>query len=209
MIDDSDERAYLEDALGAAGMQVQSYPSARSFLEVDRIQAPACVVADLHPPDMHGFELQREIRSRGLDIPVLFLTANEDILAAARLMHEGDVDFLSRPLNPAQLVGRITSVLDDYRRRQQEESELQAIRSRISRLTPRESEVTTMVMQGKCNKEISQDLGISVRTVEKHRASVMDKLGAHNVADLCRIGRHCEKVFQSLMRAADKDRHSG
>jgi len=132
---------------------------------------------------------------------MLLLTHDADLVHLIEAAENGDVALLERPITPDSLVDSITELLEMRRRRKKEESELQAIESRIARLTQRESEVTMKVLQGLSNKEISTELGISIRTVEKHRAAVMNKLGASNLAELCSMRRHCERMFAPFIDA--------
>ena len=203
VVSDANQRAAMERMLGDAELPFRSYPSAAALLDRDVAQQPGCVVADLGD-DMSGFELRRRLRAQQCDAPLLLLARDEQLVAAFEAAGSGDVAIIERPVRPDDLVNGISQLLEMQQRRQQEEVELQAIESRIARLTQREIQVTMKVLQGASNKEISSELGISVRTVEKHRAAVMNKLGATNLAELCRMRRHCERVFESFNKLGVK-----
>ena len=203
VISDAAERAEMEQALRDAQMQYQCFATVQAFLDAAPQAEHGCVVADLGG-DLQGLELRRELQSRQLHLPMLLLTHDADLVHLIEAAGNGDVALLERPITPDSLVDSITGLLEMRRHREKEESELQAIESRIARLTQRESEVTMKVLQGLSNKEISTELGISIRTVEKHRAAVMNKLGASNLAELCSMRRHCERMFASFIDAGRK-----
>jgi len=203
IISDTAERTEMEQVLRDAQMQYQSFAPAQAFLDTGPHAERGCVVADLGG-DLQGLDLRRELGSRQLHLPMLLLTHDADLVDLLEAAGNGDVALLVRPITPDRLVDSITGLLEMRHRREKEESELQAIESRIARLTQRESEVTMKVLQGLSNKEISTELGISVRTVEKHRAAVMNKLGASNLAELCSMRLHCERMFASCLDAGRK-----
>jgi two-component system, LuxR family, response regulator FixJ len=203
VISDAVERAAMERMLRDAHLQYRSYSSAQALLDAGPPSEPGCVVADLGA-DMQGLALRRKLSARQYQMPSLFLAHDNRQAALFDAAKGGDVAILERPVRHDDLIDSITELLETQRRRLEEEEELQAIESRIARLTHRESEVTMRVLQGLSNKEISNELGISVRTVEKHRAAVMTKLGASNLAQLCRMRRHCEKVFATFAKAGGK-----
>ena len=193
----------MEQVLRDARLHYRSYSSDAALFDATVPAERSCVVADLGG-NMEGLELHRKLRARQYQAPLLLLTHDGQLAALFDAAKNGDVAFLERPVRPDDLVDSIAELLDVQRRRLEEESELQAIESRIARLTQRESEVTMKVLQGMSNKEISNELGISVRTVEKHRAAVMAKLGASNLAELCRMRRHCERVFAAFGGVEEK-----
>ena len=203
VISDAVERAEMERVLRDEHLSYQSYSSAQAFLDAGPQAQRGCVVADLGG-DMHGLDLRRELEALQMDLPMLLLTHDTELVHVLDAAKSGDVALLERPITPDGLIDSIMELLETQRQRVEEESELQAIESRIARLTRRESEVTMRVMQGMSNKDISSELGISVRTVEKHRAAVMNKLGASNLAELCCMRRHCEKLFASFRGASEK-----
>lgn len=203
VISDADELAEMERVLRDAHLRYRSYSSAKAFLDKGPETKRGCVVADLSG-DMHGLVLRSELVARQLHLPMLLLTHNSEFTPIFEAAKSGDVALLERPITPDVLVDSIMGLLETQRHRVEEASELQAIESRIARLTQRESEVTMRVMQGLSNKEISAELGISVRTVEKHRSAVMKKLGASNLAELCCMRPHCERLFTSFRTMGGK-----
>ena len=203
VMSDANQRAAIERMLGDANLPIRSYPNAAALLDLDLMHQSGCVVADLGE-DMSGLDLRRRLRAQQCDTPVLLLTQDQRLVAAFEAAGSGDVAIIEQPVRSDDLVNGIHQLLEIQRRRREEEQELQAIESRIARLTQRETEVTMKVLQGSSNKEISSELGISVRTVEKHRAAVMNKLGATNLAELCRMRRHCERVFETFHKLGVK-----
>ena len=203
VMSDASQRAATQRMLSGAELQIRGYPSAAALLDLDLAQQSGCIVADLGE-DMSGLDLRRRLRAQQCDTPLLLLTEDPRLVAAFEAAGSGDVMIMERPVEPNDLLNGINQLLELQRRRREEEQELQVIESRIARLTQRETEVTMKVLQGSSNKEISSGLGISVRTVEKHRAAVMDKLGASNLAELCRMRRHCERVFESFNKLGAK-----
>jgi len=203
VISDAGELTEMERVLRDAHLRYRSYSSAKAFLDKGPQTKRGCVVAELSG-DIHGLDLRRELGARQLHLPMLLLTHKSELAPLFEAAKSGDVALLERPITPDSLVVSIMGLLETQRHRVEEESELQAIESRIARLTQRESEVTMRVMQGLSNKEISAELGISARTVEKHRATVMKKLGANNLAELCCMRRHCERLFTSYRSMGGK-----
>ncbi len=193
--DDSAVRESLSMALDLAGYRVQAYATAESFFETcsdgDR---PGCLILDLRMPGMDGLSLQEALRKKGCQIPVIFISGAGSIPASVKAVQQGAVDFLEKPLSTATLISRIEkAVAEDRRQREREMAESQ-IRARCQQLTPRECEVMQLATDGLSNKEIARVLNISPRTVENHRAHVMEKMQAANIADLCRKAALCHEL---------------
>jgi len=185
--DDLAIREWLEVLLRAAGHSVVSFASAPAFLEAYRQDQPGCLVLDIRMPEMSGLELQARLRERDAILPVIFITSHGDVPMAVEAMRSGAVDFLLKPFQDNDLLDRVRQALAMDAANQVERSELAATRVRIACLTPRELEVMHLVVQGKANKLIATDLNLSQRTVEIHRARVMDKMGATSLAHLVRM----------------------
>lgn len=185
--DDGAIREWLEVLLKAAGHSVVSFASAPAFLEAYRQDQPGCLVLDIRMPEMSGLELQARLKERDALLPVIFITSHGDVPMAVEAMRSGAVDFLLKPFQDTDLLDRVSQALAMDAANQAERSELAAIRERIACLTPRELEVMHLVVQGRANKVIATDLNLSQRTVEIHRARVMDKMGATSLAHLVRM----------------------
>jgi RNA polymerase sigma factor (sigma-70 family) len=189
--DDPSARRGLSRLVRAAGMNVESFASARDFLESGKFEGPGCIVLDVRMPEMTGPELQTELGKAAYSMPIVFLSAHADVETTAEAMKKGAVDFLTKPVDRDDLLGAIhTSLAKDAENRAQTE-ELSTIQEQIDALTPREHEVMTYVIAGMLNKQIAVKLGISEETVKIHRGRVMQKLEIESVVELVRL---CEKA---------------
>lgn len=188
IVDDDDAvRDSLGHVMEAAGLQYRLFESAEHFLEAYKPGQPGCLVLDLNMPDMTGDELQIELIRQNIPLPIIFLTAFGDIPTTVRAIKAGAVDFLTKPVASKVLVERIETVLQ-----QQSLFSEQGNCSRITTLSRREFKVMCLVIAGHSNKQIARQLGISHRTVEVHRARVMEKTGASNLLDLVRLCNECQ-----------------
>jgi FixJ family two-component response regulator len=188
IIDDSDGvRKALSVVLRQAGYEVRAFASAQAFLLEFDPDWRGCILVDVRMPDMDGLAFQQHLIQQHVTMPVIFMTGYGEVPNAVQAIKRGAVDFLEKPVPPAALLAKVEEALeqDNTHHRQAAGSDR---RGRVAQLTAREREVVMLVTQGNSNKEIGRDLGISYRTVEKHRASAMEKLGAESVADLCRAG---------------------
>jgi FixJ family two-component response regulator len=163
------------------------HASAQEFLAEWHPDQPGCLVLDVRMPGMSGIELQAELNRRGAILPVIFISGHGDIPMAVEAIQHGAFDFLPKPFSDQDLLDRVQRALalDADNRRLLAQREL--LRARHESLTPREREVLTLVTQGKPNKVMAGDLGVSQRTVEIHRARVMEKMGANSLAQLVRM----------------------
>ncbi len=185
--DDPQMRAALKRLFVAAGIEVQTFASGRELLDTCDFGRRGVLVLDVMMPDMNGLELQNVLRERGVALPVIFLTGSGDVPMAVAAMHNGAVDFLEKPFDNAQLVGRIREAFLPVAAPRPESSVDQEYVRRRATLTPREREVMDEVVTGKTNKVIARDLGASHRTIEIHRSRVMEKMEAKTLADLVRM----------------------
>ncbi len=185
--DDEAVRKSLRLLLKAHGMPAVTHGSAEEFLAGYDDEHPGCIVLDVRMPGMTGPELQDELNRRGALIPVIFITGHGDVPMAVEAMRHGAVDFLQKPFSDRDLMNRIQIALTADRRNRETIGAKDQIRARIAALTPRERQVLDLVTQGKSNKMIAGDLGASQRTVEIHRAHVMEKMGAASLAQLVRM----------------------
>lgn len=187
VIDDSAEvRDSLDVLLGSAGYRVRTFASALAFLGEVRGGWTGCIVADVRMPGMSGIELVKEVVLRGLHLPVIVITAHADVPMAVAALKAGAVDFIEKPFRDQLLLTSLKSALatpvDDIARPGGASAE-----SRLKTLTDRERDVLMLLVAGHPNKVIGDRLGISTRTVEVHRAHIMEKTGATSLADIVRI----------------------
>jgi len=191
--DDSAMRDSLSLMLGLLGFRTASFGSAEAFLEAYRNSWAGCVVADLRLPGKTGLELQAELRARGSSLPFVIITAHGDVPSARAAFRLNAVDFIEKPFEESELRAAIEKGLDKESRRLGDVRASEDRNSRLGRLTPREREVLQLVGKGLHAKEIAASLDISARTVEVHKARLMEKLGARNVAELVRFALVAEK----------------
>jgi two-component system, LuxR family, response regulator FixJ len=185
--DDEAVRNSLRLLVKSVGLSATAMLSAREFLESYDPQQPGCLVLDVRMPEMSGLDLQQQLNLRGAVIPVIFITGHGDIPMAVEAMQQGAFDFLQKPFRDQDLIDRIQRALEKDKLTRAELAERSRIRERRDQLTPREREVMALVTSGKPNKVMAADLGLSQRTVEIHRARVMEKMGASSLAHLVRM----------------------
>jgi FixJ family two-component response regulator len=185
--DDSAVRRSLAVALKTRGLQPRCYASAREFLDGYSESKPECLVLDVRMPGMSGLELQAELKVREIVVPIVFITGHGDIAMAVRAMKAGAADFIEKPFSVDALLEGVTKSLETDAIGVQRRLRRAEARNRIAALTPREREVMDMLVDGKLNKIIAAELGISVRTVEVHRARIMQKLQARSLSDVVRL----------------------
>lgn len=192
--DDEAVRNSLKLLMRSVGLPAVAYASAPDFLAAYDRQQPGCVVLDVRMPGMSGLELQQVLNLRGATVPVIFVTGHGDIPMAVEAMQHGAFDFLQKPFRDQDLLDRIQRALERDRATRQQLKEMSHLRERLASLTPREREVLKLVTAGKPNKVIAADLGVSQRTVEIHRARVMEKMGATSLAQLVRMVLDLEQL---------------
>lgn len=190
--DDYAVRDSLGQLMEVSGLPFELFESSEAFLETYKPGQPGCLLLDLYLPDMTGDELQAELIRRNIDLPIIFLTAFGDIPTTVQAIKAGAIDFLTKPVCSEYLIERIEKVL-----RQQASLCEQATCHRINTLTARELDVMHLVVVGQSNKQIARQLGISHRTVEVHRARVMEKTGASNLLELVRFCNECKISSQA------------
>jgi FixJ family two-component response regulator len=188
VVDDDDAvRSSLRLLLKSVGLPTIAYASAQEFLTAWDSDQPGCLVLDVRMPGMSGIELQAELNQRGAIIPVIFISGHGDIPMAVEAIQHGAFDFLQKPFRDQDLIDRVQRALASDAEHRQVLQQRETLRQRFESLTPREQEVLQLVTQGKANKVMAGDLGVSQRTVEIHRARVMEKMGAHSLAQLVRM----------------------
>ena len=185
--DDSGVRNAMRALPKSVGLDSALYPSAQEFLAAYQSAQPGCLVLDIRMPGMSGLELQQQLNLRGAVVPVIFMTGHGDIPMAVEAMQHGAFDFLQKPFRDQDLLDRIQRAIAKDAEQRQSLGEHERIKSHLETLTAREREVLDLLTQGKQNKAIAQDLGVSPRTIEIHRARVMEKMAAQSVAQLVRM----------------------
>ena len=185
--DDSGVRNAMRSLLKSVGLASQLHGSAQDFLESYDPLQPGCLVLDIRMPGMSGLELQQELNMRGATIPVIFMTGHGDVPMAVEAMQHGAFDFLQKPFRDQDLLDRIQKAIVRDGKLRESLGEHARIRARLETLTEREREVLDLMIQGKQNKAVAQELGVSPRTIEIHRARVMEKMDVQSVAELVRM----------------------
>jgi two-component system response regulator TtrR len=185
--DDESMRTLWQWLMESRGIAARTYATAAAFLEAYRDEGTACLVLDLQLPDMSGLDLQRRLAELGVDIPVVFVTGHGDVPAAVSALKGGAVDFIEKPFDYRLAVRTVERAFERDQENRERRARQAALDARLALLTEREREVMARVVEGRPNKAIAQDLDISVKTVEVHRAKVMEKLGADSVAELVQL----------------------
>jgi FixJ family two-component response regulator len=185
--DDEGIRNSLRFLLKSVGLATRTLSSAQEFLDAYKQSQPGCLVLDVRMPGMSGLDLQQQLNLRGATIPVIFITGHGDIPMAVDAMQHGAFDFLQKPFRDQDLIDRIQRALERDARSRAALTQHTKIRERMESLTPREREVLALMTRGKPNKVMAAELGVSQRTVEIHRARVMEKSGAASLAQLVRM----------------------
>jgi two-component system response regulator FixJ len=185
--DDEGVRNSLRFLLKSVGLATHTLASAGEFLEVYSPKQPGCLVLDVRMPGMSGLELQQQLNLRGAVIPVIFITGHGDIPMAVEAMQHGACDFLQKPFRDQDLIDRIQRALERDARNRAALAQHDHIQARFNSLTPREQDVLRLMTRGMPNKVMAAELGVSQRTVEIHRARVMEKSGAASLAQLVRM----------------------
>lgn len=182
--DDAGVRNAMRLLLRSVRLDSVQFASANELLERFDPEQPGCLVLDIRMPGMSGLDLQQQLNLQGAVIPVIFMTGHGDIPMAVEAMQHGAFDFLQKPFRDQDLLDRIRRAIAKDAELRGSMREHSRIRQHLETLTPREHEVLLLLTQGKQNKVIAQELGVSPRTVEIHRARVMDKMNARSVAEL-------------------------
>lgn len=185
--DDEAIRDSLRLLLKASGLLVETHDSAHSLLDNVDLSLPGCLVVDVRMPNMSGLELQQHLNEQQHDIPLIIITGHGDISMAVQAMKAGACDFFEKPVDNDRLINRINECLDvDAKLHKEEESQNRA-NELLARLSKREKEIMDLLVKGKLNKVIAAELDISTRTVEAHRANIMEKLETHSLSDIVRV----------------------
>jgi two-component system response regulator FixJ len=185
--DDPSVRDSLTLLLSLKGVATQPFATAESFIETYQPERAGCVLTDLRMPGMTGLELLAALHQRQIEVPVVVLTAHGDVSTARAALKNGAFDFLEKPIDDVMLLDVLRNALRVDRERRAAETAHAATDRRFERLTQREREILAFIAAGHQNRDIAAKLGISARTVEVHKARIMEKLDCHSLAELIRI----------------------
>ncbi|MCB1785750.1 MAG: response regulator transcription factor [Chromatiaceae bacterium] len=185
--DDQAMRNSLKWLIESVGMLVESFSSADDFLAQYQPGRAGCLVLDVRMPGMSGLDLQDYLVQKNIRIPAVIITGHGDVPMAVRAMKAGAIDFIEKPFNDEALLDAIRRAIAYEEQQRVHQVEHLQIQERLAHLTPREHEVMMMVTEGKSNKEIANTLGVSAKTIEAHRARVMEKMQAGSLAELVRM----------------------
>jgi len=182
--DDESIRSLWQWLMASNGIAVQAFASASAFIKTYRRADPGCLVLDVRLPGMSGPELQAYLRREAIEIPIVFVSAHGDVPTAVNAMKGGAVDFIQKPFDYRQAVAVVRGALERDAQRREWRARRAQLAERLAALTERERGVLQRIIEGKANKVIAAELDISVKTVEAHRAKVMEKMAADSVAEL-------------------------
>jgi two-component system, LuxR family, response regulator FixJ len=185
--DDDGMRRALSLLLNTVGYKTAAFASPKEFLDKFRPDTAGCLVLDIRMPGISGLELQQHLNRMGSMLPVIFITGHGDVPMAVQAMKEGAFEFVQKPFRDQDLLDRINHALEQDKQNRSSLARRADVLQRIESLTPREKQVMALVVDGAANKVIAIDLGLSERTVEIHRAKVMEKMGARSVAHLVKL----------------------
>jgi FixJ family two-component response regulator len=184
--DDAGMRTSLAWLLESVGIASKGFASAAEFLAAFDVTVPGCLVLDVRMPEASGFDVQEALNQRGATLPIIFVSGHGDIPMSVRALQQGAIDFVEKPYNSQQMLERVQRAMKLASQRHVKAMRQRQLSERVNSLTAREKDVLRGLIDGKPSKVIASDLSISVKTVDVHRASIKDKLGASSVATLVR-----------------------
>ncbi|MDX1592945.1 MAG: response regulator transcription factor [Gammaproteobacteria bacterium] len=196
--DDAAVRDSLRWLMDSVGLRVAAYPSGEAFLEAITPDRPGCLVVDLRMPGLDGLEVYQRLREKGCGLPVIIVSGHGDVPVAVRALKSGVADFVEKPYSDQELLDCVKEALRRDTEQRVHKVRHEEIATRFGTLTPRERDVLHLVVEGLANKAISANLGISLKTVETHRARVMEKMAAGSVSELVRMAMIIENQGKPL-----------
>ena len=184
----------LSGFLELSGYSVMSFPSAESFLEETDAMVEGVMLLDLRMTGMSGMELQSELRKRGIDLPIIFITGHGDVQISVKAIKAGAIDFLEKPFSNEALLASISEAFLQFNGQKQYRDSIAEMKKRCASLTKREKEIIPHVVAGLSNRQMAKQLRVSNRTIEVHRSRMMKKMGADSLPDLVRKYEMCQKA---------------
>ena len=194
--DDPSMRATLTDVMRSVGLQVQTFASAREFMDSKPPDAPGCLVLDVRLPGQSGLDFQRTLAKSGMELPVVFITGHGDVSMSVRAMKAGAVDFLIKPFRDQDLLDAVHAAIERDRTRRQQVIGVGDLKERYRSLTERERDIMALVVVGRLNKLIASELGLAEVTVKAHRSQLMHKMGAKSLPELVRMADRLSGVAE-------------
>ncbi len=185
--DDEPVRGALQLLMKSVGHDAKTFATGNEFLASCGPEISGCLVLDIRMPGMSGLELQEKLHKQGVNIPIIFITGHGDVPMAVEAMKQGALEFLQKPFREQDLVDLVNQALEENENSHKLALQRTEIAPRIAKLTPRERQIMDMIVQGKANKVIAIDLGVSQRTVETHRTRIMRKMQAKSLAELVQM----------------------
>lgn len=196
-----DEQSVLDAlrfVLESEGFVVEVFSNAAEMIERSRVGLDGCLLTDIRMPGMSGLDLHERLRDRGVHVPTIVVTGHGEVPDAVRAMKSGCIDFVQKPWSNAALVARVREAMQVDRERRDAEAERADTLARFDTLTPRERQVMAAVVDGRLNKQIAGELGLSHKTIEVHRSHVMEKMNARSLAELVRLAVAIEAAHQEM-----------
>jgi FixJ family two-component response regulator len=185
--DDPSIRGALEGLFASVGLGSRTYAAAGDFLAASLADKPGCVVIDVRLPDMNGLDFHTKLTQMGVRLPVVMMTGHGNIPMSVSAMKRGAVDFLPKPFRHQDILDAVMTAIERDKQRRTVDDDVSQTKQRFATLSPREQQVMLLVTEGKMNKQVAGDLGISEITVKIHRGAAMRKMGARTLADLVRM----------------------
>jgi FixJ family two-component response regulator len=185
--DDAGVLRALSRLLRVNGLSIQTFSSARDFLLQHDPSVPGCAILDVSMPELDGLRLQQELAAQHAELAIIFITGKGDIPTGVQAMKAGAVDFLTKPVRNADLLAAIEQAQERVAKTAVARAQVELIKERLAKLTPREHEVLVLVVAGRLNKQIASELGTVEKTIKVHRGRMMKKMGVRTVADLVRM----------------------
>jgi FixJ family two-component response regulator len=191
--DDLSVREAVRSLIRSAGLRCETFATAAELLAHPRPDEPACLVLDVQLPGGSGLDLPTQLRRKGMELPIIFITGHGTIPMSVRAMKAGALEFLTKPFSERELLDAVQQALDRDRERRAAQAGREALRAQFAKLTGRERDVFELVVTGRMNKEIASELGTAEQTIKQHRGRVMRKLGARSVADLVHMAERLSR----------------